>query len=225
MNSTNYVACKNLQKMCKSGIYTIVNVIKGKGYIGSSINVYKRWSYHIYHLKNNKHNNTILQNSWNKYGKDAFEFHLIEEVQDVSKLPQREQVWLDVLLPLMPFYNIKTKAYHNEPHSEERKMKASERMLGNKYASNKSHKISEQTREKISKSLKGRTFNKKMPKGEEIKGSKLKDDEVIEIRKLYKEGVRPYKIHEIYCKVSKSVIGNIVLNKTWKHLLNKGGMS
>ena len=62
-------------------IYVINNKISNKKYIGQTIKYYKkRWSNHINLLKNNKHNNNHLQNSWNKYGEENFEFILLHEL-------------------------------------------------------------------------------------------------------------------------------------------------
>lgn len=90
-----------------TGIYKIVNKINGKHYVGSSINIDKRWSGHRYLLINNKHENQHLQNAWNKYGEDTFEFIKIEDVliprywtdkEKSEKLLQREQFYLDQVL-------------------------------------------------------------------------------------------------------------------------------
>ena len=78
-----------------SGIYIITNVINNKIYIGSSIDIERRWKDHTYKLERNKHENRYLQRSWNKYGKDKFIFKLIEEVLNINELPAREQCWIN----------------------------------------------------------------------------------------------------------------------------------
>jgi group I intron endonuclease len=64
------------------GIYKICNKINGKYYIGSSINIKdspnSRWSRHVADLNKNRHHNDHLQRAWNKYGKDNFEFSIIQ---------------------------------------------------------------------------------------------------------------------------------------------------
>lgn len=60
------------------GIYKIVNKINNKIYIGSSINVSVRITAHKNCLKRGNHANNYLQNSYNKYGENNFEFTLIE---------------------------------------------------------------------------------------------------------------------------------------------------
>lgn len=66
-------------KNIKIGIYIIVNIINNKCYIGSSINLYNRFSTHKRLLKNNKHFNNHLQSAWNKYGESSFVFEILEE--------------------------------------------------------------------------------------------------------------------------------------------------
>ena len=80
-----------------SGIYSITHINNGKMYVGSAINIEKRWSEHRSELNHNKHDNPRLQNSWNKYGEHQFNFRLLEEVKESSKLLEREQYWIDSL--------------------------------------------------------------------------------------------------------------------------------
>ena len=78
------------------GVYKILNCKNGKFYIGSSVNVEKRFNSHRKELIANCHNNSHLQHAWNKYGEDAFEFSVIEEVQDKQKLRERETYYLKI---------------------------------------------------------------------------------------------------------------------------------
>src|ERR1035437_9586011 len=65
----------------KFGIYSIVGP-NGKVYIGSTTrNFYDRLCAHLSTLRKNKHSSILLQRAWNKYGEDAFEFKIIEELQ------------------------------------------------------------------------------------------------------------------------------------------------
>ena len=61
-----------------SGVYKITCIENGMIYIGSSKNISGRLSKHKNLLKNNKHHNQYLQNSFNKYGENSFEFHVLE---------------------------------------------------------------------------------------------------------------------------------------------------
>ena len=78
-----------------SGIYAIINIINEKKYIGSSKSVYYRWRHsHVPNLKQGTHHNNHLQNAWNKYGEDNFEFKVIEEC-DESIILKREGYWIE----------------------------------------------------------------------------------------------------------------------------------
>lgn len=71
-------------KMCKQipVIYGIHNLITNKWYIGSCNDFRDRLHRHYYCLKHNKHHSVKLQNSWNKYGEDAFIAVILVELQD-----------------------------------------------------------------------------------------------------------------------------------------------
>lgn len=79
----------------KSGIYKILNTHNGKLYIGSAVDLGNRKSTHFTHLKRKIHKNVYLQNAFNKYGENVFEFGVLEIVKDRSLLTQKEQLWLD----------------------------------------------------------------------------------------------------------------------------------
>lgn len=85
------------------GIYQILNTKNGKFYIGSSKNLRKRCKTHFSNLRKNKHKNIILQQAFNKYGIEAFNFNIIEKVEDFNNLINREQYYIDTLNPK---YNI-----------------------------------------------------------------------------------------------------------------------
>lgn len=87
------------------GIYKIVNKINGKFYIGETFNIPERWVKHKRNLRKNRHHCAHLQNAWNKYGQDHFDFLIIEETVNLSKLELRslEQKYFNLL---NPSYNI-----------------------------------------------------------------------------------------------------------------------
>lgn len=84
-----------------SGVYKIKCIITGKFYIGSSYRIFNRFKKHISNLKCQKHCNRYLQNAWNKYGKDKFEWSILEKIElsDHSVLLEREQFWIDLERP------------------------------------------------------------------------------------------------------------------------------
>jgi len=61
-------------------VYQIVNKISGKTYIGETIRGELRWKRHLLDLKRNRHINPKLQADFDKFGKEAFEWSIIKEV-------------------------------------------------------------------------------------------------------------------------------------------------
>lgn len=100
--------------MAEQGIYKIINLKNGKFYIGSSNNLAKRWTDHLYRLRNHKHLNKHLQNAFDKYGESAFAFVVIEFNPSWTndELRAREQEYLDYYFKICPekFYNMAPKA-------------------------------------------------------------------------------------------------------------------
>lgn len=92
-----------------SGIYIIKNLTSLKLYVGSALNLYKRWSNHKSDLNKNKHPNFHLQRAWLKYGEIAFVFEVLEYCEK-EKLIEREQFYIDTL---KPEYNLNPKAGSN----------------------------------------------------------------------------------------------------------------
>ena len=89
-------------------IYKILNKQNSKFYIGSTNNIQNRWNIHRYELRHNLHSNNYLQNAWNKYGEENFEFVQICEIQDDLQF-KLEQWFLNNLKPFPPNgYNILT---------------------------------------------------------------------------------------------------------------------
>lgn len=77
------------------GIYKITCTVTGKVYVGSSVNVYRRWySRHLSSLRRGDHYNRYLQKAWKKYGEQHFECCLLETCS-VAELLTREQFWID----------------------------------------------------------------------------------------------------------------------------------
>jgi group I intron endonuclease len=155
--------------MIKSGIYKITNIINGKLYIGSTINFAKRKADHFFTLRNNKHVNSHLQRSYNKYGEENFIFEVIERIENLDILIERESYWIN-------FYHsnerelgfnarISTTTNLGVKYSEESKLNMSNAQKGRKKSeehkkklseANKGHVPSQETREKLSIAGKGR---------------------------------------------------------------------
>ena len=108
-----------------AGVYSIVNILNGDRYIGSTINFYDRLIQHRAHLRRGIHHSIILQRAYNKYGECRFIVQILETCQPIREtLLLLEQKYLD----LKPKYNISP--FANRP-------------------CNTGHKMSEQTKNKL----------------------------------------------------------------------------
>ena len=100
----------------KGWIYCIRNKINNKKYIGqTSWDINKRISKHKGQLINNKHYNKNLQEDFNKFGIDNFEFFILDEFTFSDK-----ELLKKVLLDMEKFYidlwdtENNTKGYNNK---------------------------------------------------------------------------------------------------------------
>ena len=94
------------QNRGRAGVYCWINKLSGKSYVGSSVNLSKRFNqyYNYNHLVENKNMiicRALLKNGYSKFMVEILEFC------DKSRLLEREQYYLDLL---KPEYNILTKA-------------------------------------------------------------------------------------------------------------------
>lgn len=78
----------------KPCIYRIQNQVSGTFYVGSTNNFKKRKWEHLRDLEMKRHVNLRLQRSWDKHGRDAFSFEILEEIEDVTQLVYIEETYL-----------------------------------------------------------------------------------------------------------------------------------
>lgn len=131
------------------GIYGIENRVEHKWYVGKSINLYKRLGGHIDRLRRGDHPLLDLQADYNRLGHGAFEVYVLEFC-DLNVLNKRECFWIKEKDAVKNGYCTSTGGYsaNGVKHSEEAKRKQSEAQKG--------HVVSQETRNKISQSNKGR---------------------------------------------------------------------
>lgn len=139
----------------KTGIYIIQNKINNKVYVGSALNVERRWREHKKLLRNNKHHSPHFQNAWILHGEENFEFIFIEPVKNTLHLVLVEQTFLD-------YYKSYTseKGYNVLPVAGSwlgMKHKEKTKDVLRKINTGKIH--SEETKKKISEAGKGRTHS------------------------------------------------------------------
>ena len=132
----------------KSGIYQIRNLVNGKVYVGSAVNLQHGRREHRSDLRNGNHHSIKLQRAYNKYGESSFAFEILEYVEDRNQLIEREQYYIDTLHAVNEGYNINKIAGSRlgMRHSEATKALFKEQR---KY-------ISEETRQKLSRAGKGK---------------------------------------------------------------------
>lgn len=88
-----------------AGIYKIQRSGTNKVYVGSAVNLHRRFRAHKALLAKGQHHSPKLQRAWSKHGAEVFEFSVLELVPDHAKLIEREQAWID-LLDAVTHYNI-----------------------------------------------------------------------------------------------------------------------
>lgn len=76
------------------GIYSIVNLINGKTYIGQTKDIYQRLINHRAQLRLNRHENSHLQRSFNKHGENSFKFDVLIYC-DLVKLTELEKYYIN----------------------------------------------------------------------------------------------------------------------------------
>jgi len=96
----------------QAGVYTILNLVTGKCYVGSSNNVAHRWECHLSRLNNGKHSLSALQSDWQRYGPDAFAWSLVEVCATRAEAIRREQYHIDTTPDL---YNAARRAGSGPP--------------------------------------------------------------------------------------------------------------
>jgi group I intron endonuclease len=143
-----------------SAIYKIQSIIKpDKIYIGSAVQIKRRWHKHLCELKYNKHNNPKLQRHYNKYGSADLVFIIIEPCFP-EFLFIREQYYIDTL---NPWFNIvKNIGTNSRIVSKETKDKLSIINLG--------RKKSDETRKKLSIAHKGKRLTDEHKRNLSISG-------------------------------------------------------
>lgn len=196
----------------KIGIYAITHVPSGRRYIGQAQDIYSRWTNHRFFLKKGTHSCRYLQNVWNKYPVEEFEFSVLE-LCTVSRLDARERHWLRVTPKLLRMnlhpvgktargwkVSESTKQVLSEAHKIISR-RAGESVIRSKRANNQHRQgkfgrstWSEETKERFLKNLRNR------PK------PKLHPEAVSKILKLAASGVAQRKIARVIDVCQTSVV-------------------
>ena len=160
----------------QTGLYSITHTATGRQYIGSAVCIGGRWAAHRCDLNVGRHHNQKLQRAWDKYGAECFEFSVIELVAEKEKLIEREQFHMDTCKPFFniapiaqsslgikhgPEYGAKIsaakKGCKNPKLSAAKKgLPLSELACQNAVKANKGKKRSEETKQRMSASMRGK---------------------------------------------------------------------
>jgi len=191
-----------------SGIYKIQSRIKTERiYIGSAVNIQKRWSYHKEDLRKNKHTNKRLQNHFNKYSESDLQFSILLGCEK-EELLKHEQFFID---SLNPYFNI-CKTAGNKlgvKASIETIEKLRISHLGK--SSGLGTKRSEETKIKMSEMRKGR---KRKPHSEETKIKMRQNHKGMSGRKLSEDHKKKISIAGKGKKMSPEAIQNMCRAQT-----------
>jgi len=168
----------------KSGIYKITNTVNQKIYIGSAIDIKRRFRQHKERLLKGNHHSRKMQRSFQKYGIDSFVFEVLEYVFDKSDLLKREQFYMDTMNPF------DDNGFNNE------------RIAGSKLGC----KHTEETKKKMSMASKGKPKTKEHGKNisQGLKGKKKSTEHV---RKLAEARKGHIKSDETRAKLSLALKG------------------
>ena len=189
----------------KSVIYLIKNMINNKVYIGSAVNIDRRWRVHKKDLNKGKHHSCHLQLAWNKYGEQNFNFEILQEVENPEHLLSYEQVYLD-------YY----KSYERDKGYNTCKIAGS--TYGIKYTEESRKKmkgriVSEETRKKMSEAKKNQSEETKRKIGEASKGRNVGRKHTEEESKKMSEARKGFK----HTEETKNKIREANKGKTYKY--------
>lgn len=112
-----------------SGIYSITHTGSGKFYIGSSVNVERRWGDHKKLLRAGKHHSVHLQRAWSKHGEASFAFEILiacalDELQDI------EQIAINEFSPMFNMTDCVASPMRGKKHTAETRAKIAAKRVG-----------------------------------------------------------------------------------------------
>jgi group I intron endonuclease len=185
-------------------IYKITNILNGKFYVGSTKNgLEKRLKRHF----GDKNGCTKLASAIKKHGKDFFDVCVLEYCSK-NDILIREQYWLDKLQPYDEGgYNLSKKAYHfNGEFTEQHRQNISNSLKG-RIPWNKGKTCSDETKSKLKLLSTGRKHTEES----KLKISKANKNKIIseETRKKLSEAAKKRTL----TKEHKEKIANSLKNK------------
>lgn len=112
------------------GVYKIINLLNNKVYIGKSLKLEYRWKQHLWRLKNKTHFNKHLQAAYNKYTNIYFWFEILEYCSK-ENTSEREMFYISKYQSDNPKFGYnKTRGGEGLKATEEIKQKISNSLKG-----------------------------------------------------------------------------------------------
>lgn len=211
----------DLPEHLNTGIYEIRNIKNGRRYVGSAVNVSKRWREHLRQLEEGKHHSRFMQRCWNKSGGDNFIFRVILAC-DVEHLIFYEQRAINAINPRYNLNKIAGSMLGHKHSLKSRKKMSASRPKDFSPMTGKSHTA--ESRRKISESKKGKkqcpdAVRRRADSLRKLKGKqnakKFTEDQVRQIRKRCESGEKNIVIAREY-GVSDSVICEIKKRRAYR---------
>lgn len=195
-----------------SGVYAITNIANGKVYVGqTTMRFVKRYWHHCWKLAHNEHDNCYLQNDYNTYGKEAFNFKVLAVLGADDDINIIEQQWIAFYRSLGCCYNIQDGG--QEKNLGRFLSEESKRKIGEKNREHMSgRKLPEQTRLHMRESA---------HRGSDNMTAKLNELDVVEITNLINSGFSNREIAARY-NVTHENIQHIRKGHTWSHITGFG---
>lgn len=207
MNFTNELENKN-----NKGIYAILNTANSFIYVGQTRQRFiKRFWHHQWKLRNGTHDNNHLQNAWNLYGEDSFEFFVIENVKNNDNLNHLEEKYIQLYRGNNCCYNIQDggQTAHRYTRTKEHR-----KLIGEKNRVNMTgKKHSKETKRKMSESRKGQHYNEE--------SYSITKEQAFSIKTSLVEGMKPSHIAESM-NISYKIVNGILSNNTWSRVIVEG---
>jgi len=86
--------------MAQMGIYLITQQTTGRQYVGSSVDIAKRFEDHKRRARRGNHHSGLFQQDWDAYGVDTLQCEVLELVEPVTALNAAEKHWIQRLQPV-----------------------------------------------------------------------------------------------------------------------------
>ncbi len=214
------------------GIYQIRNIVNEKVYIGQTKQPFnKRYLHHVWKLKKGTHNNPHLQRAFDLYSENSFVFEVVEVVDDVDLLDEKEVAYIKKARQKGLCYNLSDggQGMHGIPmpsHVKELLVFLNKRLNTGKHASaetkkrmSESRKGTKRTKETVLKMV--QTKENRILSGNTTKCCKLTVEEVKQIKQMLMNGI-PYSEIANQFAVSFSNINAIRSNRSWRYVQVEG---